>query len=169
MTPSVKSSRWSKIIIRTIIVLVVLGGLGWGTKVVWKQISPGLFGNKRQEKMPTSKVRTATIAEEIVAVGRLRAVFSTELRSEINGRIVKILAVDGKKVKKDQEILRLAAPERHQRHGLKPAALQSRRLSASARTRWIGPASRASFNAPVARRKMSASCSRGERCTDAAS
>ncbi len=107
MTPSVKSSRWSKIVIRTLIVLVVLGGLGWGTKVVWKQISPGLFGNKRQEKMPTSKVRTATIAEEIVAVGRLRAVFSTELRSEINGRIVKILAVDGQKVKKDQEILRL--------------------------------------------------------------
>jgi multidrug efflux pump subunit AcrA (membrane-fusion protein) len=107
MTPSVKSSRWSKIVIRTIIVLVVLGGLGWGTKVVWKQISPGLFGNKRQEKMPTSKVRTATIAEEIVAVGRLRAVFSTELRSEINGRIIKILAVDGQKVKKDQEILRL--------------------------------------------------------------
>jgi RND family efflux transporter MFP subunit len=107
MTPSVKSSRWSKIALRTVIVLVILGGLGWGTKVVWKQISPGLFGNKRQEKMPTSKARTATIAEEIIAVGRLRAVFSTELRSEINGRIVKILAVDGQKVVRDQEILRL--------------------------------------------------------------
>lgn len=107
MTPSVKSSRWSKIVIRSIIVIAVLGGIGWGTKLVWKQISPGLFGNKRQEKMPTSKARTATIAEEIIAVGRLRAVFSTELRSEINGRIIKILAVDGQKVAKDQEILRL--------------------------------------------------------------
>jgi RND family efflux transporter MFP subunit len=74
---------------------------------VWRQVSPGLFGTKRQEKIPTAKVRTATISEEIVAVGRLRAVFSTELRSEINGRIVKILAVDGQKVERDEEILRL--------------------------------------------------------------
>lgn len=75
--------------------------------VAWRQLKPGLFGDKRQDKIPTVKVRTASIAEEIIAVGRLRAVFSTELRSEINGRIVKILAVDGQKLKKDQEVLRL--------------------------------------------------------------
>lgn len=75
--------------------------------MAWRQIKPGLLGDKRQDKVPTVKVRTATIAEEIVAVGRLRAVFSTELRSEINGRIIKILAVDGQKMEKNQEILRL--------------------------------------------------------------
>jgi RND family efflux transporter MFP subunit len=107
MSSPAKSSRWSKILLRTVIVLAVLGGATWGTRVVWKQVSPGLFGNKRQEKIPTVKVRTATISEEIVAVGRLRAVFSTELRSEINGRIVKIEAIDGQRVKRDQEILRL--------------------------------------------------------------
>lgn len=107
MTPTVKSSRWSKIILRSLVVAVVLAGLGWGTRIVWRQVSPGLFGNKRQETIPTTKVRTATISEEIVAVGRLRAVFSTELRSEINGRIVKILAIDGEKVTRNQEILRL--------------------------------------------------------------
>jgi RND family efflux transporter MFP subunit len=107
MTPSVKSSRWSKIILRTVIVLTVLGGLGWGGKVVWRQLSPTLFGNRHQEKIPTTKVRTATISEEIVAVGRLRAVFSTELRAEINGRITKILAIDGQRVKRDEELLRL--------------------------------------------------------------
>lgn len=105
--PAVKSSRWSKIILRSLVVLAVLAGGGWGVKVVWRQISPGLFGNKREDKVPTTKVRIATIAEEIVAVGRLRAVFSTELRSEINGRIMKIKAVDGQKVTRNQEILQM--------------------------------------------------------------
>ena len=104
---TVKTSRWSKFLLRMVILAAVLGGLGWGSRVVWKQVSPGLFGSKRQEIIPTVKVRTATISEEIVAVGRLRAVFSTELRSEINGRIVKIAAVDGQRVTRDQEILRL--------------------------------------------------------------
>ncbi|MFM9030621.1 MAG: efflux RND transporter periplasmic adaptor subunit [Opitutaceae bacterium] len=102
-----KSSRWTKTLLRTVIVLVVLGGLGWGGRIVWKAVSPTLFGNKREEVVPVTKVRSANIAEEIVAVGRLRAVFSTDLRSEINGRIVKILAVDGQKLKRDDEILRM--------------------------------------------------------------
>ena len=107
MPQTLKSSRWSKTLLRTIIVLAVLAGLGWGGRALWRQVSPTLLGNKRLEKIPTVKARTATIAEEIVAVGRLRAVFSTELRSEINGRIVKIQAVDGQRVTRDQEILRL--------------------------------------------------------------
>ncbi|MFM8619395.1 MAG: efflux RND transporter periplasmic adaptor subunit [Opitutaceae bacterium] len=102
-----KSSRWTKTLLRTVIILVVLGGLGWGGRIVWKAVSPTLFGNKREEVVPVTKVRSANIAEEIVAVGRLRAVFSTDLRSEINGRIVKILAVDGQKLKRDDEILRM--------------------------------------------------------------
>lgn len=107
MPDAPKSSRLSKIILRSTIVLVVLAGAGWGGRIVWRQLSPTLFGNKRQEAIPTVKTRTASIAEEIVAVGRLRAVFSTELRSEINGRIIKILATDGDKVVRDQEILKL--------------------------------------------------------------
>lgn len=96
-----------RLVLRLILIAVILGGAIWGGRLGWQKLSPTLMGNKRQEKIPTSKARTATIAEEIVAVGRLRAVFSTELRSEINGRIVKILAVDGQKVDRDQEILRL--------------------------------------------------------------
>ena len=107
LPPTVKASRSSSIILRTVIVLAVLGGIGWGVKVMWRQMSPGLFGNKREEKIPTAKAKPATISEEVVAVGRLRAVFSTELRSEINGRIVKISAADGDRVARDQEIIRL--------------------------------------------------------------
>jgi RND family efflux transporter MFP subunit len=107
MSTPEKSNRTLKIILRTVIILAILAGAGWGIRLVWKQVSPGLFGNKREEKIPTTKVRVATIAEEIVAVGRLRAVFSTELRSEINGRIVKISAIDGQKLTRDQEILQL--------------------------------------------------------------
>jgi RND family efflux transporter MFP subunit len=102
-----KSARWLRSSLRTLLVLLVLGGLAWGGHIVWKMVSPGLFGTKRQEKILTSKVRTATISEDIIAVGRLRAVFSTELRSEINGRIVRILATDGERLTKGQEILRL--------------------------------------------------------------
>lgn len=100
-------SRWPKILIRTVIVLVVLGGLGWGGHRLWKQISPGLLGTKKGDGVTVQKVRNANIAEEIVAVGRLRAAFSTELRSEINGRIVKIMVIDGQTVERDQDILRL--------------------------------------------------------------
>ena len=99
--------RRPKTILRWCIAVVVLVGLVWGGRIGWQKLSPTLMGNKRQEKIPTSKTRTASISEEIVAVGRLRAVFSTELRSEVNGRIIKILAVDGQKVQRDQEILRL--------------------------------------------------------------
>lgn len=102
-----KSSRWSKVLLRSALVLAGLAVTAWGAQLVWRQVSPGLFGNKREEKIPTARARTATISEEIIAVGRLRAVFSTELRSEINGRIVKILATDGDKVVRHQEILRL--------------------------------------------------------------
>ena len=98
---------WLKVILRSVLALALFAGLGWSGRWVWKQISPGLFGNKRVDKIPTARVKTATIAEEIVTVGRVRAVFSTELRAEVNGRIVKISAADGQKVVRDQEILRL--------------------------------------------------------------
>ena len=104
-TPS--SSRWKKTVTRLIVLLALLVGLGWGGKILWQRISPGLFGHKREEKIPTSRVKTANIAEEIVAVGRLRAVFSTELRAEISGRITKISVIDGQHVKREDEILRL--------------------------------------------------------------
>jgi RND family efflux transporter MFP subunit len=103
----VKSSRWSKTLIRTVVLLAVLGGVAWGGRTIWKIVSPTLWGSKREETVPITKVRTAHIAEEIVAVGRLRAVFSTDLRSEINGRIVKILATDGQRLNRNDEILRL--------------------------------------------------------------
>lgn len=107
MSQPQSSSRWPKIILRTVFVAAILGGAGWGGVLLWKKVSPGLFGNKREEKIPTARVKTANISEEIVAVGRLRAVFSTELRAEISGRITKIFVIDGQKVKRDDEILRL--------------------------------------------------------------
>lgn len=107
MSASPSPSRWLKFFTRSILALALVAGLAWSGRWVWKQISPGLFGSKRIDKIPTARVKTATIAEEIVAVGRVRAVFSTELRAEVNGRIVKISAIDGQKVVRDQEILRL--------------------------------------------------------------
>jgi HlyD family secretion protein len=100
-------SRSIRFALRACVASVLLAGVIWGGRVVWKQISPGLFGTKRTDKIPTAKVRPATISEEIVTVGRVRAVFSTELRAEINGRIMKISAADGQAVTRDQEILRL--------------------------------------------------------------
>lgn len=107
MSTPAKPPRSLKLLLRIAIILAVLAGLGWGGRYVWKQVSPGLFGNKREEKIPTAKVKAANIAEEIVAVGRIRAVFSTELRSEVNGRIMKLAAPDGQTVERNQEILRL--------------------------------------------------------------
>lgn len=107
MASSPKKSRPSAIVIRIVITLAVLGGAGWGGTVLWKKYGPGLFGTKREAKIPTSRVKPANIAEEIVAVGRLRAVFSTELRAEINGRIMKIFVADGANVKRDEDVLKL--------------------------------------------------------------
>ncbi len=102
-----KKTKSLKFIVRLVITVALLAGAGWGGRVLWKQIGPGLFGTKREVKIPTASVKVANIAEEIVAVGRLRAVFSTELRAEISGRIMKISVIDGEAVKRDQEILRL--------------------------------------------------------------
>lgn len=107
MASSPKKSLTLKSILRLVIVAGILGAAGWGGRTLWKQIGPGLFGTKREAKIPTAAVKIANIAEEIVAVGRLRAVFSTELRAEISGRITKISVIDGEAVKRDQEILRL--------------------------------------------------------------
>ncbi len=107
MASSPKKSRPAAIIVRIVITLALLGGAGWGGFVLWKKFGPGLFGTKREAKIPTSRVKAANIAEEIVAVGRLRAVFSTELRAEINGRIMKIFVADGATVKRDQDVLKL--------------------------------------------------------------
>ena len=107
MASSPKKSLTLKSSLRLVIVAGILGAAGWGGRTLWKQIGPGLFGTKREAKIPTAAVKVANIAEEIVAVGRLRAVFSTELRAEISGRITKISVIDGEAVKRDQEILRL--------------------------------------------------------------
>src|SRR5476649_1071515 len=107
MSDSSTLPRWLKLTLRTLLLLAVLVGLGWGGRLVWKQIGPGLFGSRREAKIPTAKVKLASISEEIVAVGRLRAVFSTELRAEINGRIMKIFATDGQSVKRDEQLVKL--------------------------------------------------------------
>ncbi len=104
---SAAASRRPNVFVRTALILVVLAAAGWGGRWTWVQISPGLFGDKRAENIPLGRVRNASISEEIVTVGRVRAVFSTELRAEVNGRIIKLLVDDGQTVKRDQEILRL--------------------------------------------------------------
>ncbi len=107
MASTPKKSRVLATIIRYVIILAILAGAGWGGRILWQKIGPGLFGNKRESKIPTSTVRISNIAEEIIAVGRLRAVFATELRAEINGRIMKIAVGDGENVTKGQELLKL--------------------------------------------------------------
>ena len=107
MPSSSSLPRLLKYSVQSLLGLGVLAGAGWSGRVVWRQISPGLFGTPRVERIPTARVNRATITDEIVTVGRVRAVFSTELRSEINGRIFKLAAADGQTVAKDDEILRL--------------------------------------------------------------
>jgi HlyD family secretion protein len=102
-----RKSRVLSTVVTLSIVVVVLGAGGWGGRVVWQRIGPGLFGTKREARIALAKVKTASLAEEIVAVGRLRAVFSTELRAEISGRITKLSVADGEAVKRNDEILRL--------------------------------------------------------------
>lgn len=107
MASTPQKSRVLATTLRYIIILALLAGAAWGGRIVWQKISPNLFGNKREAKIPTSIVRVSNIAEEIIAVGRLRAVFATELRAEINGRIMKISVGDGENVTKGQELLKL--------------------------------------------------------------
>src|SRR5882757_7631164 len=107
MSASSSQPRWLRNSLRALIMIALLAALSWGGRWTWKQISPGLFGSKREERIPTARVKPASISEEIVAVGRLRAVFSTELRAEINGRIMKIFVADGQSIKRDDQILKL--------------------------------------------------------------
>ena len=107
MVSNPRKSPLVTIPLRILVVAAILAGCGWGGRLVWKQIGPGLFGTKREAKITTTKAKPGDIAEEIIAVGRLRAVFSTELRAEISGRIMAISASDGQALKRGDEILRL--------------------------------------------------------------
>ena len=51
MSSPAPSTRWPKILARTVVVLVVLAGLGWGGRILWRQVSPTLFGNKREDEV----------------------------------------------------------------------------------------------------------------------
>jgi multidrug efflux pump subunit AcrA (membrane-fusion protein) len=92
---------------RSLLTLAIFAGIGWGGRALWLKFGRGLFGTQRESKIPTTRVKPANISEEIIAVGRLRAVFSTELRAEISGRITKISVKDGETIKRAQEILKL--------------------------------------------------------------
>ena len=80
MAKSAKPLPLAKIALRIVVIVVLLGGLGWGGNWVWKKVSPGLFGEKRGEIIPTAKVKAANISEEIVSVGRVRAACGRLLR-----------------------------------------------------------------------------------------
>lgn len=92
---------------KTFVILLVVAGLGAGGWFVWKKHGTRLLGVEPPPTVPTTRVVLDTLEEEVVTVGRVRAVFSTELRAEINGRIERLLKVDGAPVVKDEEILRL--------------------------------------------------------------
>ena len=68
MASTPRKSRFPALALRIFIFAAILAGCGWGGRLVWKQIGPGLFGTKRETKVPSAKVKTASIAEEIVAV-----------------------------------------------------------------------------------------------------
>jgi hypothetical protein len=62
MASSPKKPLTLKSILRLVIVAGILGAAGWGGRALWKQIGPGLFGTKREAKIPTAAVKVANIS-----------------------------------------------------------------------------------------------------------
>ena len=62
---------------------------------------------KMLEGVPTRKTVTADIEEKIITSASVRPIVETEVRSEINGRVVSILVEEGDSVVKDQPLVEL--------------------------------------------------------------
>jgi len=110
---------------------------------VWKQIGPGLFVHKREGSSRPPGSSPASIAEEIVAVGRLRAVFSTELRAGNQRPHHESFVADGEGVKRDQQILKLDQQESSRNCRSPPATSRAAKLRVETGAPRLRPPARA--------------------------
>ena len=89
-----------------IIFCSVLGSVGY---LAYQAVKP----NKEELRLeainsvPTRTVSLANIEESIITSAAVRPILETEVRSEINGRIVSILIEEGDSVVKDQPLIEL--------------------------------------------------------------
>ncbi|MEM7672555.1 MAG: efflux RND transporter periplasmic adaptor subunit [Verrucomicrobiota bacterium] len=88
------------------LILSILGGLGF---LAYQSIKPNHAQVLRQklEGVPVTKSVLADIEEIITTSASVRPILETEVRSEINGRIVTLLVEEGDPVLKDQALIEL--------------------------------------------------------------
>lgn len=89
-----------------ILFLSAFGGIGF---LAYRAVNPDLeeARQKALEEVSTTEVITTDIEETIVTSAAVRPILETEVRSEINGRIVSILIEEGDRVTKDQPLVEL--------------------------------------------------------------
>jgi len=87
-------------------ILIVLGLLGWGIKAL-----SGLGANQKEQPIQTTKAERRDIAETITASGEIVPAQRAEVKSEVSGRIAKLLVKDGEAVAQNQLLLELDRSE----------------------------------------------------------
>jgi len=85
------------------LLLALLGGGGYFT---WKKVQEENSGDK-VERQRTAEVKLATIEDVVEASGVVEPVVSTDVRSEISGKIIRILVDDGDLVEAGQPLVEL--------------------------------------------------------------
>ncbi|MGF1450061.1 MAG: efflux RND transporter periplasmic adaptor subunit [Opitutales bacterium] len=86
--------------------LLLLGGLGYGIYYAYDQVRTETADEPESASL-TDVAQRRTVREVVRVNGEVRPVVSTEVRSEINGRIERILVVDGEPVKRGDILIEL--------------------------------------------------------------
>ncbi|MGB0370871.1 MAG: efflux RND transporter periplasmic adaptor subunit [Opitutales bacterium] len=95
-----------KTVIFLTLFIAACSGLGY---LAYQAVSPDTAAElqKQIEEVRITKSVVADIEETIVTSASVRPILETEVRSEINGRIVKLLVAEGDRVVKDQPLIEL--------------------------------------------------------------
>lgn len=88
------------------VTLIVLAALGWGGWWLYQK-ALGLTDTTAPESIRTVKAERRDLAEVIEATGFVQPVVATEVKSEISGRIAKVLVRNGDRVERDQILIEL--------------------------------------------------------------
>ena len=92
-----------------IIFVVLIAGLGFGSYTLFFVLKKDPESDRLEtiEEVRTVSAKIEDVKEEIVTSAEVRPIVETEVKAEINGRIIRILVEDGQKVERGQPLVEL--------------------------------------------------------------
>lgn len=110
----------------TIVILIILAGVGWKAYDKFKAEQEA----QSAPKVETTEAVIRDIVENVKVTGEVTPLVSSEVKSEISGRIIKVYIESGQSVEKDQLLLELDKSELEAEAEAAKRSIESARLQA---------------------------------------